>query len=87
MVDIGEVIENKWIKDAKITARGNLNPAGVLMSKNSEDGFIESKKLIEANKEKGRFILSAGCNMHPSSVPENLKAMVRAAETFGKFSV
>jgi len=86
MMDIGKVIENKEIKDAKITARGNLNPAGVLMNGNPEDVFFESKKLIEANKEKGRFILSAGCNMHPVSVPQNLKAMVKAAETFGQFS-
>jgi MtaA/CmuA family methyltransferase len=83
MVDIGELIENEEISRAKITARGNLNPAGVLLSKNPEDVIRESRKLIEANKSKGRFILSAGCNMSPASVPENLRAMVKAAEMFG----
>jgi uroporphyrinogen decarboxylase len=86
MVDIGELIENEEISRAKITARGNLNPAGVLLSKNPEDVIRESRKLIEANKGKGRFILSAGCNMSPASVPENLRAMVKAAEMFGGFS-
>jgi uroporphyrinogen decarboxylase len=86
MVDIGELIENEEMSRAKITARGNLNPAGVLLSKNPEDVIRESRKLVEANKGKGRFILSAGCNMSPASVPENLRAMVKAAEMFGGFS-
>jgi uroporphyrinogen decarboxylase len=80
MVDMGEVIENEEMSKAKVTARGNLNPAGVLLSKNPEDVVQASRRLIEANKAKGRFILSAGCNMSPASVPENLRAMVRAAE-------
>jgi uroporphyrinogen decarboxylase len=83
MVDIGELIENEEMSRAKITARGNLNPAGVLLSKNPEDVIRESRKLVETNKGKGRFILSAGCNMSPASVPENLRAMVKAAEMFG----
>ena len=83
MVDIGEVIENEEIRKARITARGNLNPAGVLLSENPEDVIRESRKLIETNKGKGRFILSAGCNMSPASVPENLRAMVKAAEIYG----
>jgi uroporphyrinogen-III decarboxylase len=83
MVDMGEVIESEEIRKAKITARGNLNPAGVLLSKNPDDVIRESRRLIEANKTEGRFILSAGCNMSPASVPENLRAMVKAAESFG----
>ncbi len=86
MVDMGEVIQSEEIRKAQITARGNLNPAGVLLSKNPEDVIRESRKLIEANKAGGRFILSAGCNMSPASVPENLRAMVKAAETFGAYS-
>jgi uroporphyrinogen decarboxylase len=85
MVDMGEVIENEGMRKAKITARGNLNPAGVLLSQNPEDVIRESRKLIEANKTRGRFILSAGCNMSPASVPENLRAMVKAAEIYGVF--
>jgi len=83
MVDIGELIQNEEVRNARITARGNLNPAGVLLSKNPEDVIRESRRLIEANKTSGRFILSAGCNMSPASVPENLRAMVKAAEMFG----
>jgi MtaA/CmuA family methyltransferase len=86
MVDMGEVIENEEMGKARITARGNLNPAGVLLSKNPEDVIRDSRKLIEAHKARGRFILSAGCNMSPASVPENLRAMVKAAETFGAYS-
>lgn len=86
MMDISGVIEAKAIRDAKITARGNLNPIGVLLSDTPEDVFFESKKLIEKNIEKGRFILSAGCNMQPGSVPENVRAMVKAAEMFGNYS-
>ncbi len=83
MVDIAALIQNEEVRNARITARGNLNPAGVLLSKNPEDVIRESRRLIEANKISGRFILSAGCNMSPASVPENLRAMVKAAEMFG----
>ena len=86
MVDISEAIEQEGIRNAKITARGNLNPAGVLLSKNPQDVLNESRRLIEANKTKGRFILSAGCNMSPASLPDNLRAMVQAAEIFGSYS-
>ncbi len=83
MVDIAKLIQNEEVRNARITARGNLNPAGVLLSKNPEDVIRDSRRLIEANKTSGRFILSAGCNMSPASVPENLRAMVKAAEIFG----
>ncbi len=83
MVDIGELIQREEIQGANITARGNLNPAGVLLSNNPEDIIRESRKLIEANKGKGRFILSAGCNMGPASIPENARAMVKAVNAFG----
>ncbi len=86
MVDIAELIKSEEIRGARITARGNLNPAGVLLSENPEDVIRESRKLIEANKGKGRFLLSAGCNMGPASLPENVRAMVKAAETFGAYS-
>ncbi len=86
MVDIGELIESEEIRGPKITARGNLNPAGVLLSKNPEGVIQESRKLIDVNRGKGRFILSAGCNIGPASVPENLRAMVKAAKTFGFYS-
>jgi uroporphyrinogen decarboxylase len=83
MVDIGELVQGDALRDARITARGNLNPAGVLLSENPEDVVRECRQLIEASKPHGRFILSAGCNISPASVPDNLRAMVRAAETFG----
>jgi uroporphyrinogen decarboxylase len=86
MVDMGELIQNEEVRNARITARGNLNPAGVLLSRNPEDVIRESRRLIAANKTSGRFILSAGCNMSPASVPENLRAMVKAVETFGVYS-
>jgi uroporphyrinogen decarboxylase len=85
MMDMKKVIETKEIKEAGITVCGNLNPAGVLLSKNPEDVIFEAKRLIEENKESGRFILSAGCNMQADSVPENLRAMVEAAERYGYY--
>jgi uroporphyrinogen decarboxylase len=85
-MDVSEVLETKEIKDAGITVCGNLNPAGVLLADNPEEVILEVKKLIEENKEKGRFILSAGCNMSTDSVPNNLRAMVEAADRFGWYS-
>ena len=86
MMNIKEVLDTKEIREAGITVSGNLNPAGVLMSRNPEDVLLEAKKLIDENKERGRFILSAGCNMQPDSVPDNLRAMVEAVDRYGWYS-
>lgn len=86
MMNIKETLNAKEMREVGITGCGNLNPAGVLMSKNPEEVIQESKKLIEENKEGGRFILSAGCNMQPDSVPDNLRAMVVAVERYGFYS-
>jgi uroporphyrinogen decarboxylase len=85
-MDVSEVLETKEIKEAGITVCGNLNPAGVLLADNPKEVILEAKKLIEENKEKGRFILSAGCNMNTESVPKNLQAMVEAVDRFGWYS-
>jgi uroporphyrinogen decarboxylase len=85
-MDVSEVLETKEIKEAGITVCGNLNPAGVLLADNPEEVILEAKKIIEENKEKGRFILSAGCNMTTESVPKNLQAMVEAVDRFGWYS-
>jgi uroporphyrinogen decarboxylase len=86
MMNVKEVLETKEIREAGITCCGNLNPAGVLMSKKPEEVVQEAKVLIEETKERGRFILSAGCNMQPDSVPANLRAMVEAVERYGWYA-
>ena len=86
MMNVKEVLNTKEIREAGITGCGNLSPAGVLMSQNPEEVVQESRKLIEENKEEGRFILSAGCNMQPDSVPANLRAMVEAVERYGWYA-
>jgi MtaA/CmuA family methyltransferase len=85
MVDIGEVVGNEEATKRNVVARGNINPAGVLLSENPEDVIKETKEIIEKNRNAGRFILSAGCNMSFGSVPNNLRAMVNAAEMYGYY--
>jgi uroporphyrinogen decarboxylase len=83
MMNVSEVLDTDEIRRAGVTVCGNLNPAGVLLSKNPEEVVCEARQLIEENRDRGRFILSSGCNIHPDSVPDNLRAMVEAADRYG----
>lgn len=64
-----------------ICIRGNINPS-LLVSK--DPGEIEDLCLeaIEKAGKKGSFILSAGCEIPPDTMRENLEAMIRTAQGY-----
>lgn len=72
-------------KKAGVTVRGNLNPAGKLLTGTPEEVINECRVLIEKTAKGGRFILGSGCDVNPDSLPENLKAMVEASKRFGQY--
>jgi uroporphyrinogen decarboxylase len=59
---------------------GNIKPLTFVEGAPEEIGE-ESKKLLGFFRDRGGFILSSGCEIPPESRPENIAAMVRAAET------
>jgi len=91
IVDLDWQVDMAWAKDlpatkkAGVTVRGNLNPAGKLLSGTPEEVINECRVLIEKCARGGRFILGSGCDVNPNSLPENIKAMVEASKKFGRF--
>ena len=90
-VDIDWQVDMKWllnhpvIKEAGTAARGNLNPAGVLLTGKPDDVLQESKALIEQCMDTKKFILCSGCDMNPDSLPDNAAAMVEASKRYGVY--
>lgn len=72
------------INETGVCCRGNLDPAKILLNGDKELVLNESEKIIlNAGKTNG-LILGAGCDMAYKTPPENIKAMVDAAEKFGR---
>jgi uroporphyrinogen decarboxylase len=61
---------------------GNLDPSAVVTFGTPELVEAKSRELIDLFADTGRFILNAGCAI-PATAPEaNLRAMVRAAQSW-----
>lgn len=58
---------------------GNIKPM-LFMEGTPDDIFAESARLLDAARAGERFILGSGCEVPLNSSPENLRALVRAAE-------
>jgi uroporphyrinogen decarboxylase len=84
-VDMGWALNLPDMKKAGVAVRGNLNPAGRLLSGTPKDVMNEAKGLIEKAGKEGRFILGSGCDINPDSLPANVRAMVEAAKQFGRY--
>ncbi|MEK7993551.1 MAG: uroporphyrinogen decarboxylase family protein, partial [Planctomycetota bacterium] len=70
---------------SQICLEGNLDPSSVLLQGTAELVRSESAKLIATAAEGGGFILSSGCEMGRDTPPENIRAMVEAAVTYGTY--
>ncbi|MBW2618260.1 MAG: uroporphyrinogen decarboxylase family protein, partial [Deltaproteobacteria bacterium] len=90
-VDIDWQVDMKWLlnlpnlKKAGTTTRGNLDPAGALLSGTPEEVIKEAKGLLESVKDTKKFILGSGCDMNPKSLPDNARAMVEASKRYGVY--
>jgi uroporphyrinogen decarboxylase len=59
---------------ARVTIRGNLDPAAVLLHGTPETVYRKSVEAIRAGGDRG-FILGSGCDVAPGTPHENLDAM------------
>ena len=64
---------------------GNIDPSGVIARGTAEQVREASRRLIGVWKPGGQFILNAGCAIPASTPPENVHALVRAAQEFGRY--
>ncbi|MFX0168439.1 MAG: uroporphyrinogen decarboxylase family protein [Candidatus Hodarchaeota archaeon] len=78
--------EAKQLVGDRVILMGNLNPTNLLLSGTPEQVEQAAKISIETFRGDGRYILSSGCEVPPQAPLENIRAMVRAAEKYGKFS-
>jgi uroporphyrinogen decarboxylase len=76
LIDFGEARE--FFGD-KFVLKGNLNPVTEMMD--ATPGIVRqaSQHSFEQAGKRGKFILSPGCEMPPSTPPENLDALVESA--------
>lgn len=70
----------------RVILMGNLDPTNLLLNGTPAQVEQAAKASIEAVGMDGRYILSSGCEIPPNAPLENIKAMVTAAEKFGKLS-
>ena len=60
---------------------GNIDPSGVLARGTVDDVQRETARLLGVFSDTPRFVLNAGCAIPPTTPPENIKAMIRAARS------
>ncbi|MCX6971823.1 MAG: uroporphyrinogen decarboxylase family protein [Verrucomicrobia bacterium] len=64
---------------------GNIDPSGIIARGTPEQVREAARTLIEIWKPGGGFILNAGCAIPATTPPQNLRALVDAAEEFGRY--
>ncbi|MEM2902679.1 MAG: uroporphyrinogen decarboxylase family protein [Candidatus Bathyarchaeia archaeon] len=68
----------------RVGIRGNVSPM-LLLNGTPEEVEEESRRCIHSAARGGGFILGSGCEVPRDTPAENLKAMVRAAEKYGRY--
>jgi|SRR5581483_342679 MtaA/CmuA family methyltransferase len=66
----------------KFVLKGNLNPVTEMMDATPEIIHAASQRSFAQAGQHGKFILSPGCELPPSTPPENLDALVESARLF-----
>jgi uroporphyrinogen decarboxylase len=70
----------------QVILMGNLNPTELLLNGTPTDVEAAAKLCIESIGQDGQYILSSGCEVPPLTPLNNIRAMVAAAEKYGKFN-
>jgi uroporphyrinogen decarboxylase len=61
---------------------GNIDPTGVLVQATPVVVAAKTIELLNFYRDNPRFVLNAGCAIPAETPPENLRAMIRAAQQF-----
>ena len=78
-----DMAEARRLVPATTVLMGNVNPGDPLVLGTPEQVSAAARRVIEATKGRG-LILSSGCAMGRDTPPENMKALVAAAEQYGQ---
>lgn len=71
----------------KVALVGGLDQTRELLTGTPEEVEAQTKDAIEQAARGGGFILSGGCELSAISPPENIHAVVRAAEKYGRYPI
>jgi len=91
MVAFHEKVDLKWAKEKygkKVCLSGNVGVStsdSVGMKGKPEDVDRAAKMCIEIGKAGGGYMLGAGCEVHHSLPEENILALIKAAEKYGRY--
>jgi uroporphyrinogen decarboxylase len=77
--------EIKRLYGDKIVLKGNLHTTDVMLRGSAEDVMRESKQAIDDAGAGGGFILSTGDQCGRDTPHDNIRAMVEAARTYGRY--
>ena len=77
--------ELKKLYGHKLVLKGNLHTTRVMLHGSAQDVADAAKKAIDDAAEGGRFILSTGDQCGRDTPFENLEAMIKTAQTYGKY--
>lgn len=83
LIDFGEA--RAFFGD-KFVLKGNLNPVAEMMDATLEMIHTASQRSFAQAGQNGKFILSPGCELPPSTPPENLDALVESARLYCSYS-
>lgn len=70
----------------RVCLLGNIAPLTVLLEGTPEEVDAECKRIIDIAKPGGGFILTAGSGTARGTRSENIDAMIRACEKYGKYA-
>jgi uroporphyrinogen decarboxylase len=82
LVDLGKA---KRQIGERVCLQGNIDPTDLLLTGTPEAVEQAAKNCIEQASQKGRFILSSGCEIPPAAPLPNIQAMVNAARKYGRY--
>ncbi len=69
--------------EGKSCLLGNVDTSGVMTFGSPESVMEECRWRLERSRSGGGYILSSGCALSSNTPPENIRAMIRAANEFG----
>jgi len=84
---IADLAEAKSTLGDRICIAGNLDPSATMYHGTPDEVEKAAKECIQAAGGGGGFILSPGCVVMPGFPPSNLHALVRAARTYGRYTL
>jgi MtaA/CmuA family methyltransferase len=82
LVDLSKA---KQLVGQRVTLLGNINPTDTLLKGSPKTVTEAAKSCIHQAAAGGRFILSSGCDVPTATPLANIRAMVAAAQQYGRY--